>query len=125
MILTVGEITCLLLCTLKRPVHFESKLKPAGRWAGVFACLLVILVLVLAGPLHSHSQLSKADSSCILCHAGERSLASSPALDAGKPHELRPAEAVVTSQAQPPSIPTLTIRSPRAPPCANDAGRLG
>ena len=123
----ICEFACstLRVCTLEKQVHLESKWKPAGRWAGVFACLLVVLVLVLAGPLHSHNQLSKADSACALCHAGERSLATPPALDAGKPFDLGFAEVVVASQAQSSSSPTMTIRSPRAPPLAFQTGRLG
>jgi hypothetical protein len=106
-------------------VSLGSILKPAARSTGVFACLLVVVVLVLAGPLHSHTQLSKADNTCTLCHAGKHSLTTSPALDAGKPFDLEPAELVISWQAQTPCFPTRTIRSPRAPPLASEAERLG
>jgi hypothetical protein len=106
-------------------VHPESGLKHAGRWAGVFVCLLLVLVLAIAGPLHSHDDLSKADAGCTLCHAGERSIVSPLALDAGKPAETEPAELVISTHATPPLGAPANIRSPRAPPFAIHSGRLG
>lgn len=91
----------------------------------MFVCLLLILILALAGPLHSHTDLSKADAGCTLCHAGDRTVATNGALDAGKPPEFVPAERVIAHNVPSPVALAPAVRSPRAPPALLALGRLG
>lgn len=83
---------------------------------GVFACLVLVLALAIAGPLHAHDRLVQADSSCTLCHAGEHSLTTPPALDAGKPSEVILAECISLPESTAPANPESVIRASRAPP---------
>lgn len=105
-------------------MHSQSNRAPARTGVAVFVCLFLVLALAIAASFHAHDQLSNPDAACTLCHAGERSLVTPPALDAGKPSPSQSPEPVIALQAASPSRIAPTIRSPRAPP-AFQLGRLG
>ena len=77
-------------------------------------CLLAVVVVSFAGPLHKHD--AGQDANCLLCHVGERANVVAIASDAGKPFIAASHDPAVSFK---PvgivEVPDLT-RTPRAPP---------
>jgi hypothetical protein len=85
-------------------------------WAGSYLCLLGLLVLALAGPLHSHQDQLQSHADCALCHAGDHASITSSAADPGKPCQVNPGELVYFPNTLAARKSASAVQSSRAPP---------
>ena len=85
------------------------------RWA-LYACLAAIFTLAIAGPLHLHDKFGKDDAGCTLCHAGQQTVGTQPATEAGKPLEVTFVQLLMREDSLRSLDEKITTSTPRAPP---------